>query len=416
MPSLPKATRQALARVLDHVRPDEVVALTQRLVRIPSVFRPGDSDGNERAVATAVAEWLGREGFAVEVADVAPGRPNVVASLEGAGPGPTLCLEGHTDVVTEGDPRLWRHGPWSGALEDGRLYGRGSADMKGGLAAAMVAAAAVRRSGLRFGGRLVLAALVDEEGGMTGARHFMATPAGRAVDAAVICEPEQNELCLEQKGVLWARVLVHGRMAHGAMPYAGVNPITAAGWFVAALPRLERRLGHAAPRSPFLGVPHVTPTHVRAPAEGLAQNNVIPSSAGLTVDVRLVPDLAPETALAALDGLARETEARHPGVKVEVETVERPRPATRVARSEPVVQALAWAVSVVSGRRPRFGGVPGSTDGTIFVAERGIPIVTFGPGNRRIPHQVDEHVEVAELVEAARCYAAAAFRLLGARP
>ena len=77
---------------------------------------------------------------------------------------------------------------------------------------------------------------------------------------------------------------------------------------------------------------------------------------------------------------------------------------------------MAWAVSVVSGRRPRFGGVPGSTDGTIFVAERGIPIVTFGPGNRRIPHQVDEHVEVAELVEAARCYAAAAFRLLGARP
>ncbi|MGH7266500.1 MAG: M20/M25/M40 family metallo-hydrolase, partial [Candidatus Rokuibacteriota bacterium] len=113
--------------MLDHVRPDEVVALTQQLVRIPSVFRPGDPDANERAVSTAVAEWLRREGFEVEVTDVAPGRPNVVGSLEGAAPGLTLCLEGHTDVVTEGDARLWRHGPWSGALEDGRLYGRGAA-------------------------------------------------------------------------------------------------------------------------------------------------------------------------------------------------------------------------------------------------------------------------------------------------
>ena len=101
--------------------------------------------------------------------------------------------------------------------------------MKGGLAAAMVAAAAVRRAGVPLAGRLMVAALVDEEDAMSGAKHFAGTPLGRAVSAAIICEPEQNELCLEQKGVLWARVTVHGRMAHGAMPYAGVNPIAAAG-------------------------------------------------------------------------------------------------------------------------------------------------------------------------------------------
>src|SRR5262249_50436096 len=99
----PIARRHAVARVLAHVSDAELIALTQRLVRIPSVFRPGDPEGNERAVADVVAEWCRREGLAVAVEEVAPGRPNVTACLDGGPGGPTLCLEGHTDVVTEGD-------------------------------------------------------------------------------------------------------------------------------------------------------------------------------------------------------------------------------------------------------------------------------------------------------------------------
>ena len=123
-----RPTRTVLDRVLAHVIDDEVVALTRRLVRIPSVFRPGDRDGNERAVAHAVAGWCRDEGLAVEVHEVAPGRPNVTACLDGEAGGPTLCFEGHTDVVTEGDPGAWRHGPWSGVVEDGRPV-----DATGGL-------------------------------------------------------------------------------------------------------------------------------------------------------------------------------------------------------------------------------------------------------------------------------------------
>jgi succinyl-diaminopimelate desuccinylase len=405
---------RTLGGVLDHVSADEVVELTRDLVRIPSVFRPGDPDANEGAVARAVAAWLGREGLTVEIQEVAPGRPNVIGVLAGAAPGRTLCLEGHTDVVTAGDEGAWRHGPWSGALVDGRLYGRGAADMKGGLAAAMVATAALRRAGVPFAGQVVLAALVDEEAGMTGARHFVRTPRGRAVDAAIVCEPEQNEVCLEQKGVFWVRVTVRGRMAHGAMPYAGRNPIGAAGAYLSGLPRLERRLCRGVARSRFLGRPHLTPTILQAPVSGEPQRNVIPADAEIRLDVRLVPGLEPATVLAGLDGLARQTERAWPGVRVELETLEPPRPATRVERSEPVVQAVAWAVRQVTGRSPRYGGVPGSTDGTILRSEAGIPIVTFGPGPREIPHQVDEYVEVAELVEAARCYAVATLRYLGA--
>jgi succinyl-diaminopimelate desuccinylase len=401
-------------RILREVTDSEVAELTRELVRIPSVFRPGDPDANERAVAAAVEAWLRREGLAVDVQEVAPGRPNVVGWLDGGVSGPTLCLEGHTDVVTEGDPAAWRHPPWSGTLEDGRVHGRGAADMKGGLAAAMVAAASIRRAGVPFAGRLLLAALVDEEGGMAGARHFVRTPLGQAVSAAIVCEPEQNEICLEQKGVIWVRVRVQGRMAHGAMPYAGVNPVAAAGTFLAGLPGVERRLQRSVSRSRLLGVPHVTPTVVRAPADHAAQNNVIPAAAELRLDVRLTPGLEPAAVLAALEALARETERRHSGASLALEPVEPPRPATRVERDEPLVQALAWAVRRVCGRRPVFGGVPGSTDGTILRTALGIPIATFGPGDRLIPHQVDEHVEVAALGEAARCYAAAALRFLGA--
>jgi succinyl-diaminopimelate desuccinylase len=408
-------SRSSVDRVLSEITEAEVVGLAAELVRIPSVFRPGEAGANERDVALHVEAWLRREGFAVEVQEVAPGRPNVIGWCDGAGPGETLCLEGHTDVVTEGDPAGWRHPPWSGVVEDGRLYGRGSADMKGGLAAAMVAAAAVRRAGVPFAGRLMVAALVDEEDAMAGAKHFVGTPLGKSVAAAIVCEPEQNELCLEQKGVLWARVTVHGRMAHGAMPYAGVNPIAAVGQFLARVPQLERRVRRGVRRSRFLGVPHVTPTIAQAPVGHVAQNNVIPATAELRLDVRLTPGLEPGGVLDAIEALARDTERRCPGTRITVEPTEAPRPATRVERGEAIVQALLWAVRRVGGRRPIFGGVPGSTDGTILRSALGIPIVTFGPGNRLIPHQVDEHVAVAELLEAARCYAAAALRFLSPR-
>ena len=323
-----------------------------------------------------------------------------------------MLLEGHTDVVTEGDPAAWTHPPFAADVTDGRIWGRGAADMKGGLAAAMIAVAAIKRSGARFQGALVVGALVDEEGDMIGARHLCGTPLGRALTAAVICEPEQNELCLEQRGVVWARVTVRGRMAHGAMPEAGANPIAALGTVLSQAPRLERRLRRLCRPSPYLRPPTVTPTTVRSPLAGVAQANVIPAAAEATLDIRLTsgPD---ETAIAAeIDRFCREASARTEGVTVDWRPVNGYRLATRVERSEPLVRAMAGAVREVTGHAPRFGGVPGSTDGTILRATLGIPIVTCGPGNRLIPHQVDEYVETSELIEAARIYTATALKFL----
>jgi len=402
-----------LTRALSLVDSDELVALTRDLVRIPSVVRHGDPTANEAAVAAHVEGWMRAQGFDVQVQQVAPGRPNVLGVLGEAAAGPTLLLEGHTDVVTEGDAAAWRHPPFAAELVDGKIYGRGAADMKSGLAAAMIAAAAIQRSGARLAGRLVVGALVDEEGDMLGAKHLCTTPLGRELTAAIICEPEQNEICLEQRGVVWARITARGRMAHGAMPEAGANPIAALAALVGDSPRLERRLRALCQRSRYLKPPTVTPTIMTAPVVGVPQSNVIPATAQATLDVRLTPGPDADAVAKEIDEACRRAADRVPGVSVEWTPVNGFRLATKVERSEPLVRATVRAVRRATGRAARWGGVPGSTDGTILRTELGIPIVTCGPGHRLIPHQVDEHVEIGELVEAARIYVAAALAYLG---
>ncbi|HEX9821434.1 MAG TPA: M20 family metallopeptidase [Methylomirabilota bacterium] len=400
--------------VLSRIDEGELIGLTRDLVRIPSVVRPGQPEATEAAVAAHVEGWMRAQGFEVEVQEVAPGRPNVLGSIGDRSTGPTLMLEGHTDVVTEGDASLWSRPPFGGDLVDGRIYGRGSADMKGGLAAAMAAAAAIKRSGVDLGGRLVVGALVDEEGDMLGARHLCTTALGRELSAAIICEPEQNELCLEQRGVVWARVTLRGRMAHGAMPEAGVNPITALGALLREASGLERRLRRLCGRSPFLRPPTVTPTVVLAPVQGVPQSNVIPSMAQATLDVRLTPGPDADAVGKEIDATCQRVMEACPGTTVEWQAVNGVRMATRVERSEPLVQAMMRGVRQATGRAPKFGGVPGSTDGTILHTTLGIPIVTCGPGNRMIPHQINEYVEVAELVDAARIYVASVLNFLKA--
>ena len=400
--------------VLSRIDEGELIGLTRDLVRIPSVVRPGQPEATEAAVAAHVEGWMRARGFEVEVQEVAPGRPNVLGSIGDRSTGPTLMLEGHTDVVTEGDASLWSRPPFGGDLVDGRIYGRGSADMKGGLAAAMAATAAIKRSGVDLGGRLVVGALVDEEGDMLGARHLCTTALGRELSAAIICEPEQNELCLEQRGVVWARVTLRGRMAHGAMPEAGVNPITALGALLREAPGLERRLRRLCGRSPYLRPPTVTPTVALAPVQGVPQSNVIPSMAQATLDVRLTPGPDANAVAKEIDATCQRVMEACPGATVEWQAVNGFRMATRVERTEPLVQAMMRGVRQATGRAPKFGGVPGSTDGTILHATLGIPIVTCGPGNRLIPHQVDEYVEVAELVDAAKIYVASVLNFLKA--
>jgi succinyl-diaminopimelate desuccinylase len=404
---------------------DQVVALTRDLVRIPSVYRPalragghdrdagsgggGAARGDEAEAASFLAGHLARLSLTVTTDEVTPGRPNVIADWHGGGPGRGLILEGHTDVVTPGDESAWTHPPFAGVLADGRIYGRGSADMKGGLAAAICALDAVRRAAPALPGRVRVAAVVDEEAMMLGIKAFVRGGWAQGFDAAIICEPEENELCLVQKGAMRVLATFRGKMAHGAMPYAGINPITPAALFVARLVEEERRQQAQWGRHVSLGLPHVTATTFRAPIHGEPQFNVMAGEAQVTVDVRTVPGQDHDALLSTLQALALGAA----GAEAVIERIE-DRPWTETPADAPIVVALERACRAALGRAPRYGGVPGSTDGTILRAWAGLPIVTVGPGDRQIPHQYDEYVDVDELVDAARLYAAAIVYFLGA--
>jgi succinyl-diaminopimelate desuccinylase len=400
-------SRGRLEDVWRRIDRGELIRFARDLVRIPSVFRPEDPDGNEARVARYVADYLDGEGFEVRTEEVSPGRPNVWAIWRGDRPGKTLLFEGHTDVVTEGRAEEWRHLPFGAELVRSRIYGRGSCDTKGNLAAAVMAVKAIKDSSVPFAGRLLLCHPVDEEGMMSGIKHFIRGGHAEGVDGAVICEPEENQLCVAQKGAMRVEVTVRGRMAHGAMPSSGVNPVTRAARFIVAVEALEKEEISRHDEDPLLGYPSITPTVLLSPESGEPQINVIPSSAYVALDIRTVPDQSREKILARLEGCLADLEAEDPDFEADLEVIEE-RPPTETSMDDPLVRAVAAAYTQLTGEQPRYNGVPGATDGTFLHAWSGISIVTTGAGDRTIPHHKDEWVDVDELLTTCQLYAATA--------
>ncbi len=403
------STEELASLAADAVNGERAVTLTRKLVQLRSVFEPGSS---ETEAANFVADTLQESGFHVTVEEAAPGRPNVIADWSGSGfdetRHKTLMLEGHTDVVTEGDPKRWRYPPFSAELVDGRVYGRGACDMKAGVAAAIVAAEAVKRTFPELPGRIRLGIVADEEGMMQGIKHFIRQGWADAVDGAIVCEPEDLELCLCQKGALRVEILSTGKMSHGAMPYAGISPIAPLLEFLARVRKLEASEQARLETHEYLGLPWFTPTILRAPAQGEAQLNVMPETAYAALDVRTVPGQDHLQLWRTLQSLA---EASRGKAELSLTLLE-DRPWTHTKPDDPLVRALGRSYPQVLGSEPRYGGVPGATDGTFLAAWAGVPIVTVGPGAREVPHQRDEYVEVEDIVKAARLYAAAAIYFL----
>ncbi|MDY7077453.1 MAG: M20 family metallopeptidase [Chloroflexota bacterium] len=398
-------------RVLSLVNKDHVTRWTQELVRIPSVYRPERGEAEEPA-ARWVEARLEEIGLETSFEVVEPGRPNVIGIWRGAEGGKRLMFEGHTDVVTEGDASQWTYPPFEAQIVDGKMYGRGANDMKGGLVAAICATKALVESGVKLGGDILIGAVCDEEGRMIGIKHFVEQGWADDVDAAIICEPEENHLCICQKGVMWARVTATGKMAHGAMPLTGVNSAYPMAEFLAAMRELEAAQIGAHGKHEFLGQPSLTPTILRSPVRGEAQNNVMPAQTEAVLDIRLIPGQSPEEIEDKIKSACETIHAKDERVTFEVEVLEARAP-TATDRDELVVQVLDQAYRDLTGKEPVYGGVPGSTDGTILNSRAGVPIVTCGPGDIYIPHHIDEWLGLDELIEATRLYVVAAMRFLG---
>ena len=412
--------------VLDAVDHDALIQLTSELVKINSVWDPAAGTG-EQAVADFVAAWAVERHFDVTMDPVAPGRSNVIIPWQAGAGQRTLMFEGHTDVVTPGDVSAWTHDPFGAEIVGGRMYGRGTNDTKGNLAAMLTAMHALKKVRVTLSGTIIGGVLCDEEGQMSGILDFIKKGYADAVTGAVICEPQDGKICTSQKGAIRASFHIRGHMSHGAMPLTGINTAPAISKLVEGLHRLELTAVEEFGRDEFLGWPSFTPTVIQAPSAGTPQLNVMPGEARVLVDIRTVPgqlhdriredvqklasdvEVRVQEAVEAYDRILDVTRAHPLSIQVEFLT---DRPCTETDREDPVVKSAAWATHARCGHAPVYAGVPGATDGTFLWALKQIPIVTMGAGDRRVPHQIDEWVDLEQLKITADVYALTALHYL----
>ena len=417
---------ETIEKVLNKIDPDELIQLTADLVRINSVWDPA-AGTNEQAVAQRVADWAQTQGFKVQVDQVAPKRPNVIISWPTGSQKRTLMFEGHTDVVTPGNVSGWKYDPFGAEIVGRRMYGRGCNDTKGNLAAMLIAMKALKASAVELAGSVIGGVLCDEEDQMLGVMDFIQRGHADKITAAVICEPQDGMICTAQKGAIRASYLITGRMSHGAMPLSGLNCSPAIARLIDGLHELEKAAVTTIGVDEDLGWPSITPTVIQAPVTGASQLNVMPGEARVLVDIRTTPRQSHPKIIADLRALALAVTKRvkddyekydpllnlqrdhNLSVLVDILT---DRPCTYTERSEPVVEAADWATRWLTRADPIYAGVPGATDGTFLWALKNIPIVTMGAGNRQVPHQIDEWVDLDQLIETAKVYALTALHYL----
>lgn len=376
----------------------EVIGLAQAMVRVDTVNPPG----GEAVLARLIAERLHAYGVPSEVTLVAPGRANVTGRLAGRGDHPSLLLNGHLDTVPPGETP-WTHDPFGGELVDGRLYGRGAADMKGGLAAAVVALGVLAREGA-LAGDVVVSGVAGEETDSAGARRFVADGGLAGVGLSVIAEPTNLRLALAEKGALWVSITTHGRSAHGSMPWHGVNAISHLALFLNELTGLD--LG---PSHPVLGPPTVNVGTI----SGGVKTNVVADRCTATLDFRTVPGLGTVELRQRLERLLDELGRRIPDFRGELQVLNAREPVA-TDPAHPLV-GLAQGCCRTLGLSSEPAMVNFYTDAAVLAEEPcHPPLLIFGPGAQEMAHQSDEYVETEELVRAVEFYCALARAYLSA--
>jgi acetylornithine deacetylase/succinyl-diaminopimelate desuccinylase family protein len=386
-------------KLLDGIDRAELTTLLQELVRRPSPNPPG----SEEAVAGFLADTCRALGLRAEVDEVAAGRPNVYASLGPAGE-PGLLLLGHTDTVPAGEG--WTRPPFGGELADGRVIGRGAVDMKAGVAAAVIAMAALQRSGLELDRPVALAAVIDEEETGAGVRALLERP-GFAAAAAIVPEPTDLQTIIACRGNCYVEIELTGRSAHAGSPGEGRNAIYGATRVVDAIRALDD--GLASRRHPLLGTASWSVGTIR----GGTGTAMVPDRCLISVDRRLLPDESGDDAHAQLDAALAALDLGADDLAARTELLMEI-PSFELAPDHELVQGVRRAsVDAGAPERPTAGWAA-ACDGGYLMRYAGIPSVVLGPGSVvDQAHRPDESVPIAQVEIAARAYALYAGRLLG---
>lgn len=381
--------------VLDRLDESLLTDLTVALVQAAGENPPGQEAATVRTLGAA-AMGLGLQ---VSETEVEPGRDNVRITLDG-GNGPGLLMLGHTDVVPVGAG--WTTDPFGGVRRDGRIHGRGAADMKGGLAAALSAMAALRGVGLS--GPVELAALVDEEENGKGIRAYV-NAADRSYLGCVTAEPTDLQTIIGARGASYVRVEVRGRACHAGNPDGGANAIYGAAVAIAEIERLHAELAERP--HPLLGAATWSVGQVRGGTAGA----IVPDECVVIADRRLLPGESGATVTDELRG--RLTGLADRGLTVDVSMPMEMPPFQTPADAE-LVRIAESALADAGGPGLPVAGWTAACDGGFIARDLGVPVVVLGPGSvTEQAHRADESVPVEQLLVAARAYVLTALRMLG---
>ncbi|MBU2600731.1 MAG: peptidase [Actinobacteria bacterium] len=407
----PLDLRDPVNRWLDERR-DDAIDLLRRLVRARS------TQGHERAAQQIVAEHLRILGLEVDVWDpdgptlsndpyfCSPrtdfgGSPNVVGVWKGSGGGRSMILNGHIDVVPVGDPSQWTRDPWAADVDEGRLYGRGASDMKGGSVSLLLGVAALRSLGVRLKGDVIVQSVVDEESG--GAGTLAAIRRGYRADAALVPEPTGMRIFPKQQGSLWFRLTVAGRGAHGGTRYEGVSAIEKTLPVLAALAHLETERNARIDDPLYAGSPIPVPVNVGS-IKGGDWPSMVPDRVTLEGRLGVIPGEPVEAAqaemAAALGAIADDDcwFAEHP---VTLEWFGARWLPGDVDEGSDLVRSLSARYRDVLGEDPVIAASPWGTDAGLLAAVGDTPGVVFGPGTTAVAHYADEYVEIDRVLEVA---------------
>lgn len=414
--------RRVLAAVDAEFEP--TVARLQAAIARPSIT------GREGVVQDLIAETLGATGMAVDVwepqhADFAAypeyvaeeppfiGRPNVVGVLRGAGGGPSLAINGHSDVVPAGDEGAWTHPPFGGVRAGGRIYGRGAADMKGGLIAGIGALRAVQAAGVRLAGDVMVQSVIAEESG--GAGTLAAVLRGHVADGTVIAEPTQLRITPAGGGCLMFRITVHGRSAHAALRDKGESALEH--WYPLhrTLLALEAERNRTLHHPLYAHLPNKVPFNV-----GTLRAGEWPSSVPETLVAEgrfgVLPGEVMADVRAQFEGAFAAAVAADPWLAAHPPDVEWYGPQFGTAAidpAHPLVQTLRGACVTVAGGEPAVEGVAWGSDMRFFTEIAKKPAVLFGPGDVALAHYTDESVPEEEIRRAMQIYALLLLRWCG---
>lgn len=395
----------------------ETAAFLSQLIRAES------TTGLERPAQELMAEKLRQLGMDVDVwepggveltghqyfysprTDFA-GNPNVIGVLKGTGGGRSLLINGHIDVVPPGEPELWQLSPWSGQIEDGKVFGRGASDMKGGTVAAVLAVEALRALGIALKGDIVIESVVEEESGGSGT--LAAILRGYRADAALVPEPSGMTIFSEQQGSMWFRISVQGRVAHGGTRYEGVSALEKMIIVIKQVEKLEKQRNAPLTGTPlYSGVPIPIPINIGR-IEGGSWPSSVPDLVTIEGRMGVAPAEQMEEAQKELEEGLLALKAVDPWFVEYPPTVEwfgaRWLPGS-IPADHPIMAILTEHYRQVLGTEPPVKASPWGTDGGLLTQLAGIPTVVLGPGITALAHFPNENIQLKQILEAAEIYA-----------